>query len=893
MIEICTVGGYSEVGRNMTAVKIDNEVVILDMGICLPKIIDFEELGGDRTKLNKHHMIKLGAIPNDNVIDSWKPLVKAIAIGHCHLDHIAAIPYLAPHYKAPILGTPYTIEVIKQMLVDDKFTIKNPLKSINPNSRIRISDNIELEFINITHSTLQTAMIAIHTRYGVIIYANDYKFDQMPIVGQKANVERLKEIGKENVIALIVDSLYSDLDAKTPSEKVAREMLKDVMLGTESSNNLIIATSFASHIARLKSIIDFGKKLERKIIFMGRSLAKYTRAAENLKLVNFSKEVEILGYARQIRRKLKDIEKNRTKYLLVCTGNQGEPEATLTKMARGDLPFKFMPQDHIIFSCKTIPDPKNIKNRAELEQKLKSFKVRLFKDIHVSVLPDTEVVVNSENKMKIKKISEIKEDKIRTAAFNPKTLKIGWYDANLVKHDYNGKIFHIKTKTGRRCSITSGHSVFILENGKIKEIKGDNLQPNDFLVIPKRFSYDKIIKNINMLEFIKFNSKSYSKDKKWIYYNNRKICPINIKLSYLFAKILGYYLAEGSAPRHLSFSFNKNEKDLIGDLTNCIKRVFPSNINIVDKGPNSVEIQFGANIIKNIFRKWFNSGAKNKKIPDFVFSSDNRFKLYFLGAYINGDGTIEDTKKHKRIRIKTASKKLASDLMYLFSQLGICAKLDHIEKIPERKIGANNVKESYAHVIRIQGRDDLSKLNKYLSKKFKDKIKNYINIRKIPYATHPPLAIPIYKLDLTQIKPKKNTDFEYTIKNNLIAQRHINPRLIQRDSLWLGKDLKKLLDGDLLFDPITEIKADNYKGDVYDLEVPGVENFIGGFGGLFFHNSGHAAREDQRDLINILKPRNIFPAHGDRGKQLPLIELAKEMGYNAHLMEDGKKITIQ
>ena len=385
MIEICTVGGYSEVGRNMTAIKVDNEVIILDMGICLPKIIDFEEEGGDRSELNKKHMIKLGAIPNDNVIKSWQPLVKAIAIGHCHLDHIAAIPYLAPHYHASIFGTPYTIEVIRQMLIDEKFHIKNPLKSINPNSKVRVSKNLELEFINMTHSTLQAAMIAIHTKYGTIIYANDYKFDQTPVVGQKANVARLKEIGaKGNVIALIVDSLYSDLDAKTPSEKVAREMLKDVMLGTESSDNLIIATTFASQIARLKSIIDFGKKLNRKIVFLGRSLKKYTQAAENIKLVNFSKDVEIIGYARQIRRKLKEIEKHRTSYLIVCTGNQGEPRATLTRMASGELPFKFLSEDHIIFACRTIPEPKNIKNREKLEKNLKKFHVRIFKDIHVS-----------------------------------------------------------------------------------------------------------------------------------------------------------------------------------------------------------------------------------------------------------------------------------------------------------------------------------------------------------------------------------------------------------------------------------------------------------------------------------------------------------------------------
>ncbi len=386
MIEICTVGGYSEVGRNMTAVKIDEEVVIFDMGLCLPRIINFEEEGGHRSNLTTDGLIKLGAIPDDEVIKKWRKNVKAIALTHCHLDHIGAVPYLSKHYKnAPVIGAPYSIEVFKSMIRDDDLEFKNHIKVLNPNSRMKISKNLELEFINMTHSTPQTVMIALHSKYGSIIYANDFKFDNNPIVGKKPNIERLKELGKENILALIVDSLYADDERKTPSEKVAREMLKDVMLGTESSENLIIATTFASHIARLKSIIDFGKILNRKIVFFGRSLAKYTEAAENIKLVHFSKDVEILPYARQIIKKLGEIEKEgRTKYLIVCTGNQGESESVLSKMADERIVFDFLPQDHVVFSCRTIPDPLNIRNRKILEENLKKKKVRIFTNIHVS-----------------------------------------------------------------------------------------------------------------------------------------------------------------------------------------------------------------------------------------------------------------------------------------------------------------------------------------------------------------------------------------------------------------------------------------------------------------------------------------------------------------------------
>ena len=384
MISICSIGGYNEVGKNMTAIRVGNETVILDMGFYLPAILDFEEGGGDRRTLNKDSLIRIGAIPNDDVIHGWADSVKAIILGHVHLDHIGAVPMLAPKYNAPIIGTPYTIEVLKTMMAEDKLTIKNKLKAVNLNSKIQVSENIEIELINVTHSTLQSAMIAVHTKEGTILYANDFKFDNHPIVGKKSNIKRLKELGKENVKLLIVDSLYSNNDQKTPSEKVAREMLKDVMLGTENSENIIFATTFASHIARLTSIAGFGKVLGRKVIILGRSMEKYIKAAERLKLIDFS-GVELIGFANKIKRRLKDIAKSdRSKYLVICTGGQGEPSSVLNRMLSNKIPFEFSSGDHVIFSNSIIPATPNMINRKNMEENLKKRNVRIFKNLHVS-----------------------------------------------------------------------------------------------------------------------------------------------------------------------------------------------------------------------------------------------------------------------------------------------------------------------------------------------------------------------------------------------------------------------------------------------------------------------------------------------------------------------------
>ncbi|MEM4245343.1 MAG: ribonuclease J, partial [Candidatus Nanoarchaeia archaeon] len=218
-MEICTVGGYAEVGKNMTAVKVGDDVVVIDMGFFLPKLIDFEEEGGDRKTITSDVLMKMGAIPNDKVVDSWKKLTKAIVLSHCHLDHIGAAPYLANGYNCPVIGTPYTVEVLRNMIKEDELHMRNEIKPLNPNSSFKVSKNMEVELINMTHSTPQTAMIAVHTKEGVILYANDFKFDNHPVIGKKPNMKRLKQIGQKGVKALVVDSLYAADERKTPSEK--------------------------------------------------------------------------------------------------------------------------------------------------------------------------------------------------------------------------------------------------------------------------------------------------------------------------------------------------------------------------------------------------------------------------------------------------------------------------------------------------------------------------------------------------------------------------------------------------------------------------------------------------------------------------------------------------
>jgi len=436
MIEICAIGGYDEIGKNMTAVKVDDEVVVIDMGLHLESYIKYtEEEEGDIIEISSKELAKVGAIPNDHVIKDWRSKVKAIIPTHAHLDHVGALTFLSNKYKAPILCTPFTAEVIKTISKDEKIKLKNELKILNVNSIYWISDKIKIEFINMTHSTPQTVMVAVHTPEGIVLYANDFKFDNHPTLGKKPNYGKLEELGKKGVNVLVCDCTRARQPIKTPSELVAKEMLRDVMLGVDSRNKAVIVTTFASHLARLKSIIEFGKKMNRKIVFLGRSLAKYTQSGENIGLINFSKDVEIVKFGKQIKKKLKQIEKSgKEKYLMVVTGHQGEPKSTLSKMVNGILPFRFNSEDHVIFSCTVIPSEVNIQNRTELEKRLRGYGVRIFRDIHSSGHASREDLRDLINLVKPKHI---------IPAHGEKEMKEALVDLAIEKGYKKGKTVHI------------------------------------------------------------------------------------------------------------------------------------------------------------------------------------------------------------------------------------------------------------------------------------------------------------------------------------------------------------------------------------------------------------------------------------------------------------------
>lgn len=405
---IHTIGGYNEVGKNMTVVETGDDAIMLDAGIFLPAVVELQEAEIQQHTYSEGKLRSIGALPDDISLDrlGLRNKIRAILLGHAHLDHIGAVPYLSHRYNAPVVGTPFTTDVLKRIIEDENLKVPNQIKSILPNSSFVIKGkkrNYTAEFVNITHSTIQTSMIALHTPEGIVLYANDFKLDNTPVLGLPPNYDALKKISKQGVKALIVDSLYSGSNKKTPSEKVARTLLEEVMLTIRNEKSAVFIATFSSHIARLKSIVDFSKKLNRTIYFLGRSMKKYVCSSIDVKMCPFKNDIIMGSYKKQVESILKKVNRERERAVVVCTGHQGEPGSILDRISKKQLPFEFRQNDNIIFASKTIPVPVNIANKENMDKRLRKSGTRLFDEVHVSGhagredLRDLISLINPEN----------------------------------------------------------------------------------------------------------------------------------------------------------------------------------------------------------------------------------------------------------------------------------------------------------------------------------------------------------------------------------------------------------------------------------------------------------------------------------------------------------------
>ncbi|HWH08585.1 MAG TPA: MBL fold metallo-hydrolase [Candidatus Thermoplasmatota archaeon] len=391
-IEIIPLGGHSDFGRNMTAVRVGGEVVLFDMGVKLDPLQALPEGEGVDT-LPAAKLRAMGAIPDHAPLRHVDGKVVAIVISHAHADHVGAVQVLAKEFpKVPIYGSPYTIAFIEEQCRPRErrappgaLTIPNRLVALTRADRARLGRGaLELELVHVTHSIPGATMPVLHTRHGAVVYALDFKLDDSPVLGEGPDYRRLAQIGRAGVRVLVTEATNAHKDEKTDSERVARTRLRDLMLGVDHEEGPLFVSTFSSHAARFHSVLDFADALDRDVLLLGRSLDRYMGVAARTGHLDLPEWVQAAPSRRHADDALRRLAADPARYVVALTGHQGEPGAMLTRMAAGETAYAMGKDDHVVFASHVIPTETCVAQRADLEARLKRTGARVYKGAHAS-----------------------------------------------------------------------------------------------------------------------------------------------------------------------------------------------------------------------------------------------------------------------------------------------------------------------------------------------------------------------------------------------------------------------------------------------------------------------------------------------------------------------------
>ena len=328
-LKIIFLGGVGEIGKNLTALECDDNIILIDCGMSFPD----PEINPGVDYI----------IPDYSYLLENKEKVKAVFLTHGHEDHIGALPYVLKQIDVPVYGTALTLGILQGRLRENNVSDNN-LVTIKPGDKINVGA-FNLEFIRVNHSIPDAISIVIKTPIGTIIHTGDFKFDQTPVDGQVTQFNKFAEFGDEGVLALLADSTNAERPGFTQSEKMVGQTFDDEF---RYARNRIIVATFSSNVHRIQQVVDSAVKYKRKVAVIGRSM---------INVVNIAME---LGYLRIPEGVLIDIDETNNytsdQIVIITTGSQGEPMSALTRMAMNDhKKVDIMPGDTVIISATPIP----------------------------------------------------------------------------------------------------------------------------------------------------------------------------------------------------------------------------------------------------------------------------------------------------------------------------------------------------------------------------------------------------------------------------------------------------------------------------------------------------------------------------------------------------------
>jgi ribonuclease J len=327
-LQVVPLGGLGEIGKNMTAVRQDSGMILVDAGMSFPD----EEMPG----------IDL-VLPDFTYLREHANELKGIVLTHGHEDHVGALPYLLREFNVPVYATKLTLGLVRSKL--QEFGIKRgDLREIKAGDRQNLG-GFGLEFIEVNHSIPGAVAVAIRTNAGVVVFSGDYKIDLTPIEGSPMDLGRLAELGKEGVLAYFGDSTNSERPGYVPSERIVGDTLNEVF---ESAKGRIIVASFASHIHRVSQVVEAAKKHDRLVGVTGRSMIRNVQIARELGYLDLPQEMMV------DQRDLGQIPDS--DIVVLTTGSQGEPLAALSRIANGThRTIEVGPEDTVVIAAHPIP----------------------------------------------------------------------------------------------------------------------------------------------------------------------------------------------------------------------------------------------------------------------------------------------------------------------------------------------------------------------------------------------------------------------------------------------------------------------------------------------------------------------------------------------------------
>ncbi len=357
-VKIIPLGGLEQVGMNITAFECQDSIIIVDCGLAFPSddMLGIDLVNPDVTYLKQN-------------IDK----VKGFVITHGHEDHIGALPYVLRELNVPVYGTKLTIALIENKLKENNMLKTTRRKVIKHGQSVNLGC-FRVEFIKTNHSIADASALAIFSPAGTIVHTGDFKIDYTPVFGDSIDLQRLAELGKKGVLALLCDSTNAIRSGFTASERTVGKTFDSIF--ADHQNKRIIVATFASNVDRVQQIINSAYKYGRKAVVEGRSMVNVIGTASEL------------GYIKIPEGTLIEIEQLKNyppeKTVLITTGSQGESMAALSRMASSiHKKVSITPNDVIILSSTPIPGNEKAVAKVINELSMKGAEV-IFQDTHVS-----------------------------------------------------------------------------------------------------------------------------------------------------------------------------------------------------------------------------------------------------------------------------------------------------------------------------------------------------------------------------------------------------------------------------------------------------------------------------------------------------------------------------